>query len=405
MSTNPVPSWNSLVAIAAESTFGTPPAPADTTAYAALMVEQMSCNLGPFEQGMTSPKPDRAPGRGNTTAFIEHRVPPMPWQMAMSLKSRSAIDAAPREGTALYKMAGLTQTTNASTSYVLSPANTPAESSLLVSGSIRKWHGSGDACTLMETLAGAICSQLVWTGGDKELRLAASGMGVRKYTQGSLDSITLANGSTTTLGHTAAESYRLDKGYFACESEIIEIANRTDVGYGSTSSTIARGVLGSSGAAHSAKQFRPYHPTPAFAGSPIAEPTSTVTIGGVSFRVLSWEFSLNTGIALLDPETGSAYVQGTKAVRYSAGLKMSLYMLGDRVSLAGLQAQRATAGVQAVSIVQGTGTGGIFTLACPYAEFEPTTPSDAENDVAVVNVSMRLRDNSTGANMFSITLT
>lgn len=405
MATSPVNGWNSTLLIAAESTFGTAAVPADVSSYAATAVEHISADLGQVEQGAVRPKADRNQGRGNTNAFVEGRVAPIPWAVSLSAKSRSAVDATPREGTALYKMAGLTQTVNTSTSYTLTPSATPIESNDFVSGTIRRFLGSGSAAFEGETLRGCICDKLVWSGGDKEVTVDASGVGIGKYAQGSLDSITLASGGGTSLTHTATESYELDTGYYLCESEILTIA-RAGVGYGTTTTTIARGALASTGAAHTAKPLYVYIPTGiSYAGSPIAEPNATVSLGGVTSRVLSWKVELNTGMGLLPGETGSAYIQGARYGRYSLAISAQLVLSGAQVALLGKATQRATAGALAVSLSQGSGTGAVWTFASSYCELEAMRVPSPANDVSIVDIRFRVRDNSTGNNAFTITLT
>lgn len=405
MALSPVNSWDTRLLIAAESTFGTAAVPADVAAYAATAVEHIDADLGEVEQGATRGKADRNLGRGMQSAFVEGRVPPIPWKVSLSCKSRSAIDAVPREGTAIYKAAGLTQTVNGSTSYTLTPSATPIESGDFVSATLRRFEGSGSAAFEAETLRGCIAEKLVWSGGDKEVMLEATGRGIGKYHQGSIDSITLASGVVTSVTHTAAESYLLDTGYYLCESEIISIA-RAGVGYGSTSSTITRAQLASSGVAHSAKALYPYIPTGiTFAGSPIAEPNATVSIGGVTTRVLSWSAEFTTGMGLLSGETGSAYVQGAKYGRYDLAISCRLVLSGTQVQLLNKATQRATAGALAVSLSQGTGTGAVWTLASTYCELMPFKVPSTPNDIAIVDVKLRVRDNASGNNAFSIVLT
>ena len=405
MALSPVNSWDTRLLIDAEASFGTAAVPADVSAYAATAVEHIDADLGDVEQGATRGKADRNLGRGMQSAFVEGRVPPIPWKVVLSCKSRSAIDAVPREGTAIYKAAGLVRTVNGSTSYTLTPSATPIESGDFVSATLRRFAGSGAAAFEAETLRGCICDKMTWTGGDKEVTLEASGLGIGKYHQGSIDSITLASGIATSLPHTAAESYLLDTGYYLCESEILSIA-RASVGYGSTSSTIVRAALASTGASHSSKPLYPYIPTGiTFAGSPIAEPNATVSIDGETIRVLSWSAELSTGMGLLSGETGSAYIQGAKYGRYDLAISCRLVLSGTQVQLLNKATQRATAGALAVSLSQGTGTGAVWTLASTYCELMPFKVPSTPNDVAIVDVKLRVRDNASGNNAFTITLT
>jgi hypothetical protein len=397
MSTNPVNAWDQRALIAPETTFGTTPAPANIAAYAALALENIDVTTGPAEVGAVRAKKDRSLGRGMQSGFVEGRVAPIAWSAQLSVKSRSAIDADPRE-LALYKMAGLKKTTNAAVSCVLAPSATPIESLDFASATITRFLGSGLATYQAEILRGCLVQGLRWEGGDKEVTLKANGLGVGKLTQGGLDSVTMLIGATT-LTHTAEESYRLSPGYYLCESEVILV---TSVGYGSTTSNITKGALASTSAAHTAKPFQPYVPAGiTFAGSPIPEPVSTLTVGGITVRAQSWFFELATGLDMLPGETGSKYVQGAKYTRYAAKLGARLVLSGDQVSLMGKVTQRPNL---AVAISQGVGVGSIWSASLPYAEVEPFAAPDTANDVAVVDVTFRTRDNA-GNDLFSVTLT
>lgn len=405
MSANPVNAWDRILLVAPESTLGTVPTPASTAAYAALALEVITADLGPAEVGAVRAKRDRGLGRGMQTGWVEGRVEPIPFTVDLSQKSRSAIDAAARES-ALLKAGGLIETLNSSTNATYSLGSTPIETGSFVPASLVRFLGSGSAAYEAETLRGCLVKTLRWEGGDKELSLRASGAGIGKYVQGAIDSVTLASGVVTTLTHTAEESYRLDAGYYLCESEIIRVANRTDVGVGSTSTTIARAALSSTGAAHSAKALYPYVPTAvAYSGNPIAETTCTVTLASIAARALSWYVELNTGLDHLPGETGSKYRQGVKATRFDVKAGFKLVLSGDAVSLLGKALQRATAGALAASIVQGTGTGAVATFSMPYCEVESFSVSDVVNDVATVDVVLRIRDNASGNNALTLTLT
>ena len=100
-------------------------------------------------------------------------------------------------------------------------------------------------------MRGAVCTQLSFSGGDSELMLKAGGKGIGKYHQGYSSSITLADGSGTSLVFAnAEEGYRFSLGYYQVESEIIRI---TAMNYSTFTATIARAQLSSTGAAHSTK--------------------------------------------------------------------------------------------------------------------------------------------------------
>lgn len=396
MSSYPVNAWDMLLLAASEATFGTTPAPASTSAYAALALECISADMGPAQVGQVRPKQDRNLGRGMQSGFVEGRVQPIPFTVVTSIKSRSAGDGVPLE-LALFKAAGLGYA-DTGADYTLAPSATPVESGDFAGLSLTRFLGSRAAAFQSETLRGGVVKSLRWEGGDKEVMLTAAGAGIGKYMRGSLDSITLASDIVTTLTHTAEESYRLDPGYYLCESEIILISSVTK---GGTSTTITRGALGSTAIAHTAKPLYPYRPSPTYTGSPIAEPNATCSIGGVTSRLLSWSFELTTGMDHLPGETGSAYVQGVKYGRYDAKYSLRLVLSGDQVSLMGKALARPTV---AVSLAQGTGTGGVITVASSYCEVEPFTVPDTNNDVAIVDVGLRVRDDTAGNNAFSIVL-
>lgn len=397
--TSPVNSWDARCLAVAESTLGTTPTPGNVAALAAQALEFSAISMGPAAVGATRAKKDRALGRGMTTGFVEGRQGPIPWSLEVPVKSRSAIDADPRE-VVLYAAAGLKKTTNGSTSCVLSPSATPVESSDFTGMSLTRILGASPATYELEVMRGCVAQSLRWEGGDKEVLLKAAGNGLDKATMGAMASAVFADGVGTTLSHTAEESYRLHAGYYLCGSEIILLGTVTP---GSTSTTVTRGALSSTAALHGGTALQPYLPTGiAYSGSPIAETTATCTIGGVSSRVMSWFFEYSTGIEHLGGETGSRYAQGVKYGRFDGKLGVKMVLSAAQVSLLGKATSRL--GVE-VDVSQGTGTGAVWSLAVPYAEVEAFAVPDAANDIAIVDVSFRLRDDTAGNNMFSITLT
>lgn len=402
MSLNPVSSWNSAVLAASETTFATPLDPA-----VGQLMQLISFKTGPVEQGNVRGMKDRGPGRGQQFAFIEGRVEPIAWGMELSQKSRSAIDAAAAE-LVLFKAAGLKQTLNSSTNAAYSLVADPQATGDFASATLRRILGHADNSNAREaeTLFGAYVEQLEWSGGDKELTLSATGKAAGKRVSGALEgtsTITLADGVGTTLTITAADSWKLQVGeYYICESEVIKV---TAITHGATSCTIARAQLSTSGAAHSAKPLYPYFPTvSALSGRPITEAVCTASFGGVSTRILSWGITMKTGIEGLPGETGSTRIQGVKMKRYDFTGKARLVLKGDDVALAGKVNDRATAGAVAVSIVQGTGTGGVATFSMPYCEVMPFEVPDTFDDVAVVDVAFRVRENA-GSDAFTMVLT
>lgn len=396
---NPVNAWDMKLAAVSEATFGTTPTPADVAAVKARFLECISASLGPAAQvGVVRNKQDRGIGRGITDAFIEGRVEPIDWNVMLSVKSRSANDGAPLE-LALYKAAGL-NCQDAGSTYTLTPSNTPIESGHFAGVSLQRYLGSGLAAYSSELLRGGVTKSLKWEGGDKELTLTASGQGVGKRAPGMVTA-TFADGSTTTMTLSSSEdSYRIDLGYYQIESEIVLVTAYTA---GSTTATATRAQLGTTGAAHTAKDAFPYIPTltSVFSGSPISEVTSSVDLAGVSgVRCISWGFELTTGMDLLPGETGSQTIQGAKYGRYDGKVTLRLVLSQQQLTMVGRARSRPSV---ACTISQGSGTGGVFTFAAPQGEIANFSIPDTNNDVAVVDVTLRLRDSAAGGDMFTIT--
>lgn len=406
MSANPVNSWDTLVLAITESTLGTTPTPASTAAWAGYAIEQINSNLGPAEVGVIRSKQDRGLGRAMQNGWVEGRVMPIEWSLDSSMKSRAAVDTVPQL-VALFKSAGLTCTANAATSYTMAPSTTPIESSDFSGVSLVRFEGQGLACYLAETLRGCVTRSLRFEGGGGELLAKFSGVGMGKTTatsqagiQGSLDSVTFAAAGTTSLTITAEESYRLGLGYYLIESEIIKVTACTP---GGTSATVTRGELGSTAVAHTSKPLVPYRPpSPTFTGNPISEAVSTVTIDSQSVRCRNFSIDFTTGMDLLEPETGARYSQGAKYLRHDTKLRAQLVLSANQVSLLGKSTARPTV---AVTLVQGTGTGSVFTFAASYCEVVSFTPPDTAGDIAVVDVELRVRETTTGAAPWTITLT
>ena len=406
MSANPVNSWDMMVLAATETTLGTTPAPASTAAYGALAVEAINCSLGPAETGVIRPKQDRPEGRDMQNGFVEGRVLPIPWTFDTSLKSRAAVDT-PSVLLPFLKAAGLLHTVNASTNVTVTAPKQPIEGGTFAGMSLTRILGSGLAAHEAEVLRGCVAKSLRFEGGGGELMAKFAGVGIGKTTAsgqagvlGRIDSITLANGSATSLTITAEESYRLGLGYYICESEVIQVTACTP---GGTTATIVRGALGTTGAAHTAQPLVPYRPTPSYLGSPIAEPVSTVTLGGVSLRCRSWSVDLTTGMDLLDPETGSRYSQGAKYGRTDCKVQLQLVLSADQVSLMGKAQARPNL---TLALSQGTGVGGIFTFNAPNTEVVGFQAPDTANDIAVVDVSLRVRGGTgAGNDAFNFVLT
>lgn len=407
MGANPVNAWDTVVALSTEATLGTTPVPASQAAYGLQLIEVIGCSLGPAEVGVIRAKQDRAQGRGMQSGWVEGRVMPIGWTLETSLKSRAAVDTA-SPLLPLLKAAGLLHTINGGSNVTITVAPTPIESSVFAGVSLTRLQGVGLATQLGERLRGGVTKSIRIEGAAGELKAKFAGVGIGKSTasgqaavMGKIDSITLASGVVTTLTITAAESKRLGLGYYLCESEVIEVTACTP---GGTSATIARAALGSTGAAHTAVPLVPYRPSPTYTGAPIAEPTSTVTLGGTTFKVRSWSIDITTGMDLVEPETGSRYSQRAKYGRCDVKVQLQLVLDGDGVSLLG---QVQTQENLALALVQGTGVGGIFTANMPNCALDPITPPDTANDVSVIDVTLRVRDGAatSGSDLLNMVLT
>lgn len=396
MSGESVNGWDAavlLVSDASLATFGTVVAPAAAQAF-----EFIDCDMGPMEVGDVRGKKDRNPGRGMQNAFVEGRVKPIPFSIDASVKSRAAADTVPRESV-LYKAAGLLETVNAATSVVYTVPADPVGAASLLGASMYRVFGKSPYTYEAEQLRGCVVKTLSWSGGDKELMLKAAGEGIGKYVLGYSASVTMLIGATTLTFANAEEAYRFGFGYYQVESEVILITARPST----TTATITRAQLGTSAAAHTTVPMRAYIPSLTYAGSPISEGgTCTATFDGVATRVLSWGIDLTTGIDLLPGESGSKYVQAPKVVRYDGKVNAKLVLAREQVSLLGKARDRNTC---ALTIVQSTGTaGGIVTFSIPYTEVVAMKVPSTTNDVAIVDVAFRLRDN-TANDMLSISYT
>lgn len=397
MSGESISGWDAAVLLASDAsiaTFGTVVAPAASQAF-----EFITCDPGQMEVGDVRGKKDRNSGRGMQSGFVEGRVKPIPFSLEASVKSRAAVDTVPRESV-LYKAAGLLETVNSSTSVVYTTPADPIGSAAFLGASIYRVFGKSPYTYEAEQLRGCVVKTLSWAGGDKELTLKAAGEGIGKYVLGYSAAVTLADGSGTTITFASAEeAYRFGLGWYQIESEVIKITARPT----STTATILRAQLGTTGAAHAAVPMRAYIPSLTYAGSPISEgATVTVTIDSVVSRALSFSLDLTTGLDMLPGESGSKYVQAPKVVRYDLKASVKLVLAREQVSLLGKARDRNTC---AITIVQSTGTaGGVVTFSIPYSEVMPFKVPDTANDVAIVDVPFRVRDSS-GNDAFSMTCT
>jgi hypothetical protein len=407
MGLNPVNAWDTVVAVSGETTLGVPVAPASTAAYGLQLLEHINCSLGPAEVGVIRPKQDRGPGRGMQNGWVEGRVMPIAWSLDTSLKTRAAVDTA-SPLLPLLKAGGLLHTVNAATNVTITVPPTPTESGVFAGATLTRLQGQGLGTQLGERLRGCVTRTINISGAANELMVKLAGVGIGKTTAagqagvlGKIDSITFASAIATTLTITAAESKRLGLGYYQCGTEVIEVTACTP---GGTTATIVRGALGSTAATHTAVPLVPFRPTPTYTGSPIAEPTSTVTLGGITLRCRSWSIDITTGMDLVEPETGSRYSQRAKYGRCDVKVQLQLVLDGDGVSQLG---QVQTQENLALALVQGTGVGGVFTANMPNCAIDPFQPPDTNNDVSIVDITLRVRDGAAtaGSDLMNLVLT
>jgi len=396
----PVNSWDMALRAVSEPTFGTTPTPADAATYKAQFLQCINASLGPAAQvGVVRAKQDRGIGRDETEGFVEGRVEPIEWNVMLAPKSRTANDTPPLE-LALYKAAGL-NCQDAGATYTLTPSATPIESGHFLGLSMQRFLGKGLAAYQSELLRGGVARSLKFEGGDKELMLTASGAGVGKRSLGMVTA-TFLDGSTTTMTLASTEdSFRIDLGYYLIENEVVLVTAYTA---GSATATATRAQLGTTGAAHAAADAFPYIPalTSQFTGAPISEVTSSVDLAGVSgVRCISWNFELTTGMDLLPGETGSQTIQGALYKRMAAKLNLRLVLSQQQLTMIGRARNRPSV---ACTVNQGSGTGSLFTLACAQGEIGNFPVPDTLNDVAVVDVPLRLRGSAAGNDTFSVTL-
>jgi hypothetical protein len=337
--------------------------------------------------------------------WVEGRVQPVPFSLERSVMSRSAIDASPLEKNLLLA-AGLFETINGGVSAVYAPVQDPLIQATFKGITLRRLLGAGvgasqtGGATESEESFGGLVQTLAFSGGDQEVRMKVGGVAQGKRWGGRIDSITLASGVVTTVTITAEESYRLSVGaYFICELEVIQV---TAVVPGSTSATIARAQLGTTGVAHTGVPLLPYLPgTTPLTGRPISEANTAGTLDAINLRATKWDVSLTTGMAPLPGEIGSKRFQGVKNTRYDVKVSLNTVLHREEVSLLGKAAGRK---LMALSLTQGAAVGGRFNFAAPYCELDPIRVPDTMNDVAMVTLNLRVRD-SVGTDAFSITYT
>lgn len=383
---DPIPGWALRALVATETSFGVP---ADPVAAAGL--EVINLDMGPIELGAIRPKRDRPWGRTNQSAFIEGRVEPIEFSLETSIKKRAAATTVAKEAV-LYRAGGLIETVGGSSvGYTLSLAPVVPSLSIL--------RALGAPALESELGRGGIVKSLEWSGGDAELLLKAAGAFVAKRAAGSVASITLADGSGTTLTVTSDEAYRLSLGYYLCESEILEV---TAINYTSGELTLERAQLSSSGAAHAAKPLYPYCPALTATDDPISEADLTVTLDGDSYRCTKFVVTLSTGVDHLPAEAGSKYRQGLKVIRCEAKASLSLVLKGEDLMLLGKCTQKKNV---AAVITCGTGAGGIVAFSLPYAELDAFTVPAPADDVSAVDLTLRCRDSEDSAGNDVLTVT
>lgn len=375
--TNPVFGWDERLLAVLESTFNTTPNPASTQ-----YVQVYDTDMGPLEQQDTRYIHDKTQGRGISAQVVSGQVKPMAWKTKTSVKTRAAVDAVPTED-AFYQAGGLVQTVNTGTSVAYSFSSLPSLKSLSI------YRALGATPYEAQQGYGGCVEELGWSFGDHELTLDVGGKFAGKNFLGQA-SATVANGTNTSVTvDNAGDEYKLSPGWYAWESEIIQI---TAVQYGSGTFTCVRATLSSSGAAHTAKNLSPYLPVisqPTY--TPISEANVTVTIDSVATRCIKGSLKLKTGISHLPHESGNKRVQGIKAVRYSITGDVELVLTDDTQRLEGKMSQTKLC---AVTIVCGTGAGNIVTFSLPYCILKPFAVPSPSNDISIIKLALMPRDNA-----------
>lgn len=389
--------WDQRDLAVLETSFRSAAGTAIPNPVAAQYVQFYDVDMGPIEQPDTRAVKDKTIGRGITGQYVSGQVKPTKWKAKTSAKTRTAVDAVPTES-ALYQAAGLVQTINGGTSVVYTPnAGTPLNSLALYhhlggSGGVNQQMGA-------EQGIGGILEEFDILGCDKEVTLDISGLFGQKFTLGRCRA-TVANGTNTAITADApGDEYALQPGWYTWDTEIVQV---TAVQYGSGTFTVVRGALASTAAAHTATYLYPYIPVisaPTYA--PISEATVSCTIDGVATLITSFSIKLKTGVALLPHESGSQWVQGMKEVRYSIEGELGLVMKDVDSILIGKANQRK---IVNVTVSQGTGVGGIWSMAMPTSLLEPFQIPSPANDISMIKLKFKPRDNA-GTDMFSITLT
>lgn len=397
MASEPINAWDSRVLAMTEATFGTTP-----SMTSAMALECISCSLGPAaELGRTRPKQDRNIGRGHTNGYVTGRIEPIPFEVVCSWKSRADADDSPKE-LAFLKAAGMRQVINSSTSQVFTMRADPIGISDFSGISLLRGFGPDSYRYEAEQLRGGVVRAIEFSGGDKELMSKFSGVGIGKYAMGYVASISLVDGSGTSLTLSETDSRKIGPGYYLVESEVI-LVEGTVAAMGDTTRTIARAQLSTSGVAHSGVPMVPHMPSSlTYVGSPISEANCSVTIDSIATRSLAFNINIETGMDLLAGETGSAYIQGVKSLRNKVSGSVKLHLLKEQTQLIGKAADRKSV---AISIVCGTGAGGIVTFSLAQAELRPFIVPDTANDVAIVDVPFEAFDSSSGNDQLTLTLT
>lgn len=402
MSAEVINAWDKRLLAASEGNvgagWGTTPNPA-----ASQVLEFIKLKPGPIELGEIRPKKDRAVGRGMTTGYVKGRVKPIGWSLDVCQKSRAAADTVPNEA-ALYKAAGLVQTVTGATSVAYSLSGAPIEAGAFSGLSLYYRDGLGGttpSAYKAEQLRGGITKSITWSGGDRELMTTFGGEAIGKYHLGYSSSITLADGVGTSLVFAdAEEGYRFGNvGWYQTESEIIKV---TAMNYSTFTATIARAQLSSSGAAHAAKALYPYFPSVSYTGSPLSEVNVGVTFGGQTIRFQSFELAFTSGMEMGPGETGSPYVQTPIVKRYDCKATLKGLMRREDMALLGKCTEQKTP--LALSVVCGTGAGGIVTFSAPYCEIDAPELDDDGNGPQMLNLPLRMKDSS-GNDMLTVTYT
>lgn len=372
--TNPIRAWQQKVFIGTEASWGDAPLPT-----AAMAIEVEPLDMGPAEQGVVRPRRDKSATRGMQRGFVEGRVEPIPFSLETSVLSRAAANTPPPIIADILEAAGFLETVGGGNVTYAVQDNPTLQSLAILSvlGDDFGEHGRG-----------GVVKQVVFSGGDSELRMRAAGAFIGKAHLGRATG-TLQDAADLTLAlDTIADADRIGLGFYSIENEVVKV---TAVDTTTGILTVVRAQAGTVAAAHNAAVLYPYTPAFAPSGAPLSEAEITVTLDGEAIRCLRFNVDITTGVDHLPGETGSKYVQGGKVIRYDVVPSVDLLITREKVALLGKLKRRKEV---ALSIQYGSVAGRRVQLSMPYCELGAFPVPAPANDISTVTVPLRCRDDA-----------